>query len=221
MVHSVCAFLWLAQSAAFGNETVGLYNATSSQFYLKNRHAGGAAGVSFGFGPRRNNWLPLSGDWDGDDMDTVGLFNPATSHFYLQNAHEGGSADISFAFGPRAQDWLPLSGDWDVTDDMLRLDYEGFTVWLDCERRGAVKFRYNAQRDTGNQPRSSRFYLDPDVPARCQQTSSHSYSHPEQRYDRGHLVPANHLDYSETAIKQSNTMTPLGPGFTRVRGVNS
>jgi hypothetical protein len=30
--------------------------------------------------------------------------------------------------------------------DMLRLDYEGFTIWLDCERRGAVKFRYNAQR---------------------------------------------------------------------------
>jgi hypothetical protein len=61
MVHSVCAFLLLAQSAAFGTETVGLYNATSSQFYLKNRHAGGSAAVSFAFGPRRSHWLPLRG----------------------------------------------------------------------------------------------------------------------------------------------------------------
>ena len=34
--------------------------------------------------------------------------------------------------------------------DIQRLDYEGFTVWIDCEKRGAVKFQYNAQRDTGN-----------------------------------------------------------------------
>ena len=33
--------------------------------------------------------------------------------------------------------------------EVKRLDYEGFTVWLDCDKRGAVKFRYNAQRDQG------------------------------------------------------------------------
>ena len=27
--------------------------------------------------------------------------------------------------------------------ETLRLDYDGFTIWLDCARRGAVKFRYN------------------------------------------------------------------------------
>ncbi|HIG39559.1 MAG TPA: hypothetical protein EYQ14_03340, partial [Gammaproteobacteria bacterium] len=32
-----------------------------------------------------------------------------------------------------------------------------------------------------------------------------------QRYDRGHLVPANHLDYSKKAIKQSNYMTNILP----------
>jgi hypothetical protein len=26
-----------------------------------------------------------------------------------------------------------------------RIDYEGFTVWVDCDKRGAVKFQYNAQ----------------------------------------------------------------------------
>lgn len=92
--------------------------------------------------------------------------------------------------------------------NLLKLDYEGFTVWLDCKKRGAVKFRYNAQRDTGNEPRAKSFKLDPNVPAECQQTSTKGYGH---GYDRGHQVPANHLDYSPIAIKQSNFMTNILP----------
>jgi hypothetical protein len=26
-----------------------------------------------------------------------------------------------------------------------RIDFEGFTVWVDCDKRGAVKLQYNAQ----------------------------------------------------------------------------
>jgi endonuclease G, mitochondrial len=74
---------------------------------------------------------------------------------------------------------------------LLQLNYEGFTVWLDCEKRGAIKFQYNAQHDTGNEPRAKSFKLDPNVPAKCQQTSTKSYG---QGYDHGHQVPANHLD---------------------------
>lgn len=92
--------------------------------------------------------------------------------------------------------------------EVLELDYEGFTVWLDCEKRGAVKFRYNAQRDTGNYKRKSKFYIDKNVPKRCQQLSTKSYKY---KHDRGHLVPANHLDYSKKAIKQSNYMTNILP----------
>jgi endonuclease G len=97
--------------------------------------------------------------------------------------------------------------------DVLRLDYEGFTVWLDCSRRGAIKFRYNAQRDQGNEKRYSRFHLDPSVPEHCQQTSAASYKTkpPAPRYDRGHLVPANHLDASKVSIRQSNYMTNILP----------
>lgn len=98
-----------------------------------------------------------------------------------------------------------------VAAEVMRLDYESFTIWLDCDRRGAVKFRYNAQRDQGNFKRSSSFYLDPKVPKRCQQTSTGSYKHAKERYDRGHLVPANHLDNSKKAIKQSNYMTNILP----------
>jgi endonuclease G len=95
--------------------------------------------------------------------------------------------------------------------DILRVDYEGFTIWLDCARRGAVKFRYNAQRDQGTLPRLPTFTRDPAVPRQCQQTSAAPYRHPPQRYDRGHLVPANHLDYSPLALKQGQYMPNVLP----------
>jgi endonuclease G, mitochondrial len=91
---------------------------------------------------------------------------------------------------------------------LLKKDYEGFTLWLDCKERAAVKFRYNAQRDTGNEPRRENFSFDPDVPRECQQTSTKGYGN---NYDRGHQVPANHLDYSAVAIKQSNYMSNILP----------
>jgi endonuclease G len=95
-----------------------------------------------------------------------------------------------------------------ASGNILRLDYEGFTVWVDCARRGPVKFQYNAQHDGGNQARAENFRLDLNVPKECQQTSAAAYGH---GYDRGHQVPANHLDASPVAIKQSNYMTNILP----------
>jgi len=92
--------------------------------------------------------------------------------------------------------------------DLIQLDYEGFTVWLDCSKRGPIKFRYTAQHDGGNSKRYDKFMFDPKVPPECQQTSAKAYGH---GYDRGHQVPANHLDASEVAIKQSNFMTNILP----------
>jgi endonuclease G len=104
----------------------------------------------------------------------------------------------------------PFSRPTEIThsDSLLQLDYEGFTVWLNCARRGAVKFRYNAQHDTGSAKRYDEFFLDPKVAAECQQTSFKAYG---DNYDRGHLVPANHLDASKSAIKATNTMTNILP----------
>lgn len=91
---------------------------------------------------------------------------------------------------------------------LLRVNYDDFTLWLDCSKHGAIKFKYYAQRDAGSFKRSSRFYLDPKVPPECQQISTNSYGN---GYDRGHLVPANHLDYAALAIKTANTMTNILP----------
>jgi hypothetical protein len=41
----------------------------------------------------------------------------------------------------------------------LKLDYEGFTVWLDCERNGATLFHYAATADNGFYPRNQNFNL--------------------------------------------------------------
>jgi endonuclease G len=96
---------------------------------------------------------------------------------------------------------------WEATH-ILKLDYPGFTIWLDCSKRGAIKFQYVAQRDNGNAARYDNYFLDPNVPAECQQTSTNSYG---MNYDRGHQVPANHLDASVEAIKATNTMTNILP----------
>jgi len=100
--------------------------------------------------------------------------------------------------------------------EIKRIDYEGFAVWVDCDRRGAVKFQYNVQQDTGSFKRHKSFHIDPNVSASCQQLSAKTYKKKGQRYDRGHLVPANHLDYSKVAIRQSNFMTNILPQVAKM-----
>lgn len=97
--------------------------------------------------------------------------------------------------------------------EVMRVDYTGFTIWLDCDQRAAVKFRYNAQRDTGNAKRKGSFYYDDNLPEHCQQLSRSSYRGKQLtgRYDRGHLVPANHMDSDPRSIRDSNYMTNIVP----------
>jgi endonuclease G len=95
-----------------------------------------------------------------------------------------------------------------VSDNILKLDYSGFTLWLNCTKRGAIRCQYVAQHDDGNYKRYDKFALDPKVPKECQQYSSKAYG---LKYDRGHQVPANHMDYSGLAIKQTNFMTNILP----------
>ena len=96
-----------------------------------------------------------------------------------------------------------------------QVDYQGFTVWLDCKEHAAFKFRYNAGHDMGDYPRDENFRLDPSVPYECQPSSTNTFSTKTipgaPLYHRGHLVAANHLDYSEQAIRESFFMTNILP----------
>lgn len=111
--------------------------------------------------------------------------------------------------------WLGVSFAGNAQEP-LRLDYQGFTLWLDCEARGAVMFHYRAEKDSGHLPRERDFELAPDVPAQCQQRSSRSYREAPESYDRGHLVPANHLDHLPDGIRQSNFMVNILPQASRM-----
>lgn len=94
-----------------------------------------------------------------------------------------------------------------------RLDYRGFSLWIDCEKRSAVKFRYTARKDHGYLPRHRYYSLDPSLSKECQQFTERSYRGLQSNavYDRGHLVPANHLDNDKLAIQQTNYMTNIVP----------
>lgn len=97
----------------------------------------------------------------------------------------------------------------------IQKDYEGFTVWLDCNQHAAYKFRYVAGHDMGDYPRTDDFRLDPSIPMNCQPSSADTFSTKNITgapvYHRGHLVTANHLDYSEQAVKESFFMTNILP----------
>lgn len=94
-----------------------------------------------------------------------------------------------------------LSGPLNAANPTHLADYQGFTVWLDCKEHAAFKFRYNASHDIGDYDRTDDYRLDPNVPSNCQPSSAQTFSTKNiadaPTYHRGHLVAANHLDYSE------------------------
>ena len=99
---------------------------------------------------------------------------------------------------------LPLK----APGEIFVIEYQGFQVWVDSNRRGAVRFEYTATVDTGNLERHSNFHLDGNLHPNSQQTSTGTYS-AQPGYDRGHLVPANHLDHLPVGIRQPNFMTNI------------
>ena len=99
-----------AKDLVTGKVTVGFYQASTGTWQLKNTHSGGAADISFQYGPA--NARPLSGDWNNDGKTTVGYYVPATGTFNLRNANGAGPSDHSFRFGPPGM--VPLAGDWDA-----------------------------------------------------------------------------------------------------------
>jgi len=90
-------------------------------------------------------------------------------------------------------------------------DFGFFKLWMDCARKGAFRFQYNALRDCGCEARVDSFYIDTNktrVPRECEMNSGSAMG---KLYDRGHQVPANHMDYSAEAIKASNFVTNILP----------
>lgn len=92
--------------------------------------------------------------------------------------------------------------------EVLKLDYRGFTIWLDCEHRGAINFYQKLGRDTGDYSRDSVFHFDKAVKPECQQKSTRTYG---RDYDLGHQVSANSMDSDAESIHETNFITNILP----------
>lgn len=96
--------------------------------------------------------------------------------------------------------------------EIIHRQYEGFDLDIDCDLRGAVQYHYTLGRDKGDIDRKEDFEFDPEVPARCQQSSTSTYKvNGKSTFDRGHGVPANHIDNSELGIQQTNFIVNIWP----------
>jgi hypothetical protein len=95
-------------AAVAAKDSVGLYDAATQTFYLRNANSNGPANIAFGYGAAGD--IPITGDWNGDGIDTIGVYRPSTGFFYLRNTNSAGPADIAFQFGVGGA--VPLSGDW-------------------------------------------------------------------------------------------------------------
>jgi len=93
-----------------------------------------------------------------------------------------------------------------------QVDYQGFTLWLDCDKRAATRFEYSLGKDTGDVKRTgSEYRLDPSL-GDCQQLSTKSYwKESGKTHQRGHLVAFNHLDYSPESAADANQMANILP----------
>ena len=97
--------------------------------------------------------------------------------------------------------------------ELVQVDYPGFTLWLDCTQRGVVVAHYEIGKDTDNIDTNHGFQIDERYQD-CQQTSNETYKRPKNakdKYDLGHIVPANHLDNNADAYRASYWMTNVVP----------
>jgi len=111
---------------------------------------------------------------------------------------------------------------------LLKRDYNGFTLWLDCEKHhGAVAFYYKIGADRGNiGQHSARYRYDRKVPLKCQPQSWRSYDTTTVdpffgTWDRGHLVPANHMDNRKRSLLDTFFLTntlPQNSAFNQAKG---
>ena len=110
-----------------GGSKIGLFDAGSSVFFLKNSNSTGYADTTFAYGPANAGWQTIAGDWDGDGTDTIGLYDRSSGTFYLRNSNTTGYATLTFNVGSAGSSLTAIAGDWNGTGtDKVGL-YDGST----------------------------------------------------------------------------------------------
>ncbi len=97
--------------------------------------------------------------------------------------------------------------------NITRIDYAQFSIWMNCERRAPVMFFMALDKDNGDKPQLSQFYLDENIELTCQQSATTPYTAErlKVKYDRGHLVTPNAMDDNELSMREAFYMTNVVP----------
>ena len=95
-------------------DRIGIYSRTQKTWYLKGANNDGWANVStVRFGSTDTSWIPVVGDWNGDDTDTIGMYSRTQKTWYLKDANTDGWSNVqTVRFGSVDSSWIPVVGDW-------------------------------------------------------------------------------------------------------------
>ncbi len=96
-----------------GTTTAGVVSTTSDgklKWWLRNKHSGGNADVTFTYGSAGD--IPVVGDWDGNGTVTIGVVKKSGSswRWYLRNSNSAGATHHKFNYG--STNSTPITGDW-------------------------------------------------------------------------------------------------------------
>lgn len=103
-----------------------------------------------------------------------------------------------------------------INKDDLYVEHYVYDIMYDSQKKNAKWTAYIMTKSmcSGNVERTDNFVKDPVFS--CAQASNNDYK--GSGYDRGHLVPAGDMTWSEQAMKESfylTNMSPQLPGFNR------
>lgn len=118
--------------------------------------------------------------------------------------------------------FLPLgaAAKWMTGSEMegrytMMLDYGEFYMRYSCDNRAAEYVHYTTKPDEGNEKRYKPFHVEKRLPSDCPSQRSpgtyRSKSITGQRYDRGHLLIQNVVDFDRSVMKKTNIMTNIVP----------
>jgi hypothetical protein len=149
-----------------GGDGVGLFNTTTGTMFLVDDVTGGAgaatpADYSLFMVVDGTDWIPITGDWDGDGTDGVGIYNRTTGTMFLADdatlgAGAATAADYTIFMNPNGADYLPVTGSW---DGMVG---DGVGIWQISS--GAFFLAYDAtQGASAAAPANISFFLDGSV----------------------------------------------------------
>src|SRR5262249_26969211 len=95
----------------FLRSTIGTFDPTSGNWFLRNSNSAGPFDFGFVFG--LPGWRPAVGDWDGNGTQTIGVVDPTTATWFLRNENSPGLPDVAGPPSPSGiPGCLPLPAHW-------------------------------------------------------------------------------------------------------------